>query len=144
MIENECKTSIECLTVISIKNIFYDKMDLRLFYFDEANCQITDIFKKTDKLSVPLSYTSMFSLNYKFVIRLYCSFKSWRLSHQKKSLIICSQHFRTTSLLPSFFVTWDIVPIRFFFMMFFFCNILFVSILVISACFSVNSKRLML
>ena len=36
MIENECKTLIGCLTFISVKNIFHDKTDLRLFYFDVA------------------------------------------------------------------------------------------------------------
>ena len=32
LIENECKT----LDSFSIKNIFYDKMDLKLFYYDVA------------------------------------------------------------------------------------------------------------
>ena len=27
----------------SIKNIFYDKMDLRLFYFDVAHCHINQM-----------------------------------------------------------------------------------------------------
>ena len=29
------------LHLFSIKNIFYDKMNLRLFYFDKAICKIT-------------------------------------------------------------------------------------------------------
>ena len=39
MIENECKTPYRYLVhSFSIKNIFYDKMDLRLSYFDKAIC----------------------------------------------------------------------------------------------------------
>ena len=38
MLETECKTTYGCLTLFSIKNIFDDKMDLRLFYFHAANC----------------------------------------------------------------------------------------------------------
>ena len=33
LIENECKTPVECLNLFSIKYSFYDKMDLRPFYF---------------------------------------------------------------------------------------------------------------
>ena len=33
LMENECKTPIGCHTLFSIKNIFYDKIDLRSFYF---------------------------------------------------------------------------------------------------------------
>ena len=33
LVENECKTSIGRLHLFSIKNIFFDKMGLQLFYF---------------------------------------------------------------------------------------------------------------
>ena len=36
LIENKCTPPMGVLHSFSIKNIFYDKMDLRLFYFDEA------------------------------------------------------------------------------------------------------------
>ena len=36
LIENECQTSGGCHS-FSIKNIFYDKMDLGLFYFHVTN-----------------------------------------------------------------------------------------------------------
>ena len=38
LIENECKTYYGCLTFIFYQNIFYDKMDLRLFYFRVTIC----------------------------------------------------------------------------------------------------------
>ena len=33
LIENECKTPYRCVISFSIKTIFYDKMELRLFCF---------------------------------------------------------------------------------------------------------------
>ena len=42
---------------LSIKNIFYDKMDLRLFYFDEAISRVVRGRIET-KVSVTLGYSS--------------------------------------------------------------------------------------
>ena len=52
MIENECKTPYECLTFISIKNIFYDKMELRLFYFDMAGYTLEYMFKMIGNFNI--------------------------------------------------------------------------------------------
>ena len=35
---NECKTPYGCLTLIFYQKYFFDKIDIRLFYFDKVNC----------------------------------------------------------------------------------------------------------
>ena len=67
---NECKTPYGCLTLIFYQKYFFDKIDIRLFYFDKVNCFNWNSHKmqSTENSSSDFDFKCM-KANIKFFLR---------------------------------------------------------------------------